>query len=69
MPAPSESSRPAAANSRGATFLGKARRKLDSLVVNVELTLTSIIQGVALYFLTDSAREPLGNLVLDDGFT
>jgi hypothetical protein len=34
-------------------------------VVNVELTLTSIIQGVALYFLTDSAREPLGNVVLE----
>jgi len=66
VPAPSESSRPAAAaHSSGATFLGKARRELDSLVVNVELTLTSIIQGVALYFLTESAREPLGNLVLE----
>jgi hypothetical protein len=38
-----------------------AKRELDSLVINIELTLTSIIQGVALYFLTDSAREPLSN--------
>lgn len=30
--------------------------ELDGLVVNMELTLISIIQGVALYFLTDSAR-------------
>jgi len=66
VPAPSESSRPAAsAHWSSATFLGIARRELDSAVVNVELTLTSIIQGVALYFLTDSAREPLGNVVLE----
>jgi hypothetical protein len=38
-----------------------AKRELDSLVINIELTLTSIIQGVALYFLTDNAREPLSN--------
>jgi hypothetical protein len=36
-----------------------SRRGLDSNVVNIELTLTSIIQGVALYFLTDSARTAL----------
>jgi hypothetical protein len=32
------------------------RRELDSVVVNIELTLVSIIQGVALFFLTDNAR-------------
>jgi len=35
------------------------RRDLDSNVVNIELTLASIIQGVALYFLTESARTAL----------
>jgi len=29
------------------------------MVINIELTLTSIIQGVALYFLTDNARDLL----------
>ena len=33
------------------------RAQLDALVVNVELTLVSIIQGVALYFLADSTRQ------------
>ncbi len=32
------------------------RRELDSVVINIELTLVSIIQGVALFFLTDNAR-------------
>ncbi len=32
------------------------RERLDGLVVNMELTLISIIQGVALYFLTESSR-------------
>jgi len=32
------------------------RRELDSVVINIELTLVSIIQGVALFFLTDTAR-------------
>ncbi|MEP6709298.1 MAG: hypothetical protein ABJB32_04125 [Verrucomicrobiota bacterium] len=36
-----------------------SRKELDSLVVGIELTLTSIIQGVALYFLTDNARTVL----------
>jgi hypothetical protein len=36
-----------------------ALRDLDSLVVNTELTLISIIQGVALYWLTDSSRHVL----------
>jgi hypothetical protein len=35
------------------------RRELDSTVVNIELTLTSIIQGVALFFLTDNARAAM----------
>ena len=33
--------------------------QLDGLVVNIELTLISIIQGVALSFLADHAREVL----------
>jgi len=37
----------------------EGRRDLDSVVVNVELTLVSIIQGVALFFLTDNARGVL----------
>jgi hypothetical protein len=38
------------------------RHELDSLVVNIELTLGSIIQGVALSVLTENARTPLGEL-------
>jgi hypothetical protein len=34
----------------------ESRCELDSTVVNIELTLVSIIQGVALFFLTDNAR-------------
>ena len=34
----------------------EGRRALDSAVINIELTLVSIIQGVALFFLTDNAR-------------
>jgi hypothetical protein len=41
------------------------RRQLDALVVNIELTLTSIIQGVALSVLTESSRAPLGDLRFD----
>jgi len=33
-----------------------AHTELDGMVVNLELTLISIIQGVALYFLTESSR-------------
>src|SRR5207302_7479040 len=36
-----------------------ARSKLDSMVVQIELTLVSIIQGVALFFLIDNARVVL----------
>ena len=35
------------------------RRELDGNIVNIELTLASIIQGVALYFLTENARTAL----------
>jgi hypothetical protein len=41
------------------------RHELDSLVVNIELTLSSIIQGVALSVLTESSRAPLGDLRFD----
>src|SRR6201984_2013897 len=41
------------------------RHELDSLVVNIELTLGSIIQGVSLSVLTESARAPLGDLRFD----
>jgi hypothetical protein len=41
------------------------RRHLDGLVVNIELTLVSIIQGVALSVLAESARAPLGDLRFD----
>lgn len=34
----------------------ETRAGLDALTVEIELTLTSIIQGVALYFLTENAR-------------
>jgi len=37
----------------------EARRELDSVVINIELTLVSIIQGVALFFLTDNSRALL----------
>jgi hypothetical protein len=39
--------------------LKASRHELDSVVVNIELTLVSIIQGVALFFLTDNARAVL----------
>jgi len=35
------------------------------MVVNIELTLVSIIQGVALSFLAESARTPLGDFRFD----
>ena len=37
----------------------RPRNELDGLVANVELTLISIVQGVALYFLADNAHGPL----------
>jgi hypothetical protein len=44
------------------TSPGGSRKELDSMVVEIELTLCSIIQGVALYFLVENAR-----LVLSTG--
>jgi hypothetical protein len=44
-----------------------AQTQLDNLVVNIELTLISIIQGVALSFLADHSREVLANLQLTFG--
>jgi len=41
--------------------LKASRHELDSVVVNIELTLVSIIQGVALFFLTDNARTTLSS--------
>jgi hypothetical protein len=35
---------------------GDEHRELDSIVVGIELTLASIVQGVALFFLIDNAR-------------
>src|ERR1700719_544415 len=43
----------------------RQRERLDNLVVNIELTLTSIIQGVALSFLCANAAESLIHLRLD----
>ena len=40
------------------------RNELDAMVVNIELTLSSIIQGVALYFLTENAHT-----ALEEGWT
>src|SRR5438270_1610492 len=37
--------------------MNRSRQELDSTIVNIELTLVSIIQGVALFFLTDNARS------------
>jgi len=41
--------------------MSRSRAELDTTVVNVELTLASIIQGVALYFLTENARTILSD--------
>ena len=43
----------------------RKREQLDNLVINIELTLTSIIQGVALSFLCANAAESLIHLRLD----
>lgn len=47
-----------------ATGASAAQAQLDGLVVNIELTLISIIQGVALSFLADNSREILVGLQL-----
>src|SRR5256714_5100243 len=41
--------------------MNRSRRELDSTVINIELTLVSIIQGVALFFLTDNARAVMSS--------
>ena len=43
----------------------RTRDELDELVVNIELTLISIIQGIALYFLTDSSRTLIASLEIE----
>lgn len=40
----------------------KARDELNGMVISAELTLISIIQGVALYFLVNTSYEPIVNL-------
>lgn len=42
------------------------RRQLDSLIINIELTLTSIIQGVALSFLCENATGALSHGRIQD---
>lgn len=56
--APPETAQPSATSSAG-QLRRIARGDLDGMVINLELTLISIIQGVALYFLTESARSHL----------
>lgn len=54
---PAETANPNAANLNEVEM---SRERLDGLVINVELTLVSIIQGVTLSFLTDSTRQLIG---------
>ena len=42
------------------------RRELDTLIINIELTLTSIIQGVALSFLCENATAALNHGRIED---
>jgi len=51
---PEETATPDAANLNEVEI---SRERLDGLVINIELTLVSIIQGVALYFLADTTRQ------------
>jgi hypothetical protein len=41
----------------------ETRLRLDSMIVEIELTLVSIIQGVALYFLIESARGVITQMI------
>src|SRR5207247_8290168 len=50
-----------ALTTRSVNPLNASRHELDSVVVNIKLTLVSIIQGVALFFLTDNARTTLSS--------
>src|SRR2546430_14281231 len=40
----------------------KARDELNAMVISAELTLISIIQGVALYFLVNTSYDPIVGL-------
>lgn len=42
-----------------------ARAELDGLILNIELTLISVIQGTALYFLIDTSRGLILNTVFE----
>jgi len=40
------------------TSLSESRSELDAMIADIELTLVSIIQGVALTVLIETSREP-----------
>src|SRR6516225_10042296 len=44
------------------TSLSESRSELDAMIADIELTLVSIIQGVALTVLIETSREPIANL-------
>jgi hypothetical protein len=44
------------------TSPGESRSELDAMIADIELTLVSIIQGVALTVLIETAREPVAKL-------
>ena len=44
------------------TSLSASRSELDAMIADIELTLVSIIQGVALTVLIEASREPIAKL-------
>ena len=44
------------------TSLSESRSELDAMIADIELTLVSIIQGVALTVLIETSREPIAKL-------
>ena len=44
------------------TSLSESRSELDAMIAHIELTLVSIIQGVALTVLIEASREPIAKL-------
>ena len=44
------------------TSLSESRSELDAMIADIELTLVSIIQGVALTVLIEASREPIAKL-------
>jgi len=44
------------------TSLSESRSELDAMIADIELTLVSIIQGVALTVLIETSREVIANL-------